>query len=72
LPPFLLPRLHPALRQERCVALLVSARHMEQVCAVPSYLRGGHKEANMPVLLLVGIPVVLVGGGFVIYRIIGG
>jgi hypothetical protein len=44
----------------------------EQVCAVPSYLRGGHKEANMPVLLLVGIPVVLVGGGFVIYRIIGG
>jgi hypothetical protein len=26
----------------------------------------------MPVILLLGIPVILVGGGFVVYRIIGG
>jgi hypothetical protein len=26
----------------------------------------------IPVILLLGIPVVLVGGGFVVYRIIGG
>ena len=35
-------------------------------------VRDETRERNMPVLILLGIPVVLVGGGFVIYRIIGG
>jgi hypothetical protein len=33
------------------------------------------KEANMPAIpafVLIGVPVVVVGGGYVIYRIIGG
>jgi hypothetical protein len=30
------------------------------------------RRRSMPVFLLLGIPVLVVGGGFVIYRIIGG
>lgn len=29
-------------------------------------------EVNMPILLLAGIPILLLGGGFVVYRVIGG
>ena len=34
---------------------------------------GKHKEATMPIFILwAGIPILILGGGFVIYRVIGG
>lgn len=37
-------------------------------------MRGRHvKEETMPVLLLwTGIPILLIGGGFIVYRVIAG
>jgi hypothetical protein len=40
--------------------------------SVKSYFkRRRTREINMPILLFTGIPVLLVGGGYIIYKVIG-